>query len=257
MLDVLVSDAICTLTLNRPECRNAFNAALIAELTTAFIEAGNRHDVRIVRLRGSGKAFSAGADLDWMREMAKAGHDANVRDAEKLGQLFAAINTCPKPVVCEAHGAVMGGGVGLIAASDIVVAETETKFALSEVKLGLIPAVISPYVIAKMGQSQARRYFLTAETFTAAQAQTMGLVHEVVPGETQKKADAIVETLLANGPRAMAGAKTLIREVCGVISEPLLKYTYTAIATHRASEEGQEGMLAFLEKRRPKWIVTN
>ena len=253
MLIITHIDAVCQVALNRPDCRNAFNAELIRALTETFETLSRDPQTRVVHLRGEGTVFSAGADLEWMRTMAKANKEENKRDAVRLGRLFEAINSCSKPVLCEVHGAVMGGGVGLVAASDIVVADKKTTFALSEVKLGLIPAVISPYVIRKMGESQARRYFLTGETFSAEAAQAMGLVHEV-SGNTQATVAEFIERLLAAGPEALGGAKRLIETVSGRASQSVLDYTHSAIAAHRVSEEGQEGMAAFLEKRKARWV---
>lgn len=252
MLHVQQTSSVCHVTLNRPESRNAFNAELIRRLTQAVASASNDPTVRVVHLNGAGKAFSAGADLEWMRSMASSSLTENVADAQVLGELFQVIDECAKPVVCEVHGAAMGGGVGLVAASDIVIAHPDTKFALTEVKLGLIPAVISPYVIAKTGASQARRYFLTGEIFTAHDAHRIGLVHEVTQDVASRTA-AVLDMLLANGPLAVAGAKALIRHVVGQVSTETLHYTYKAIAHHRVSAEGQEGMAAFLEKRAPSW----
>lgn len=253
MLTVSQQEGICTVSLNRPECRNAFNAALIQDLIKTFEQISAASDIRAVHLRGEGKVFSAGADLEWMRAMAAASEAENVRDAGTLGRLFHVIDVCPKPVVCEVHGAAMGGGVGLVAASDIVVAKEGTQFALSEVRLGLIPAVISPYVIRKIGVSQARRYFLTAETFDACEARRIGLVHEVTADDVSARVADVLKMLRGNGPEAVAGAKALIRDVGGEPSSALQEQTYRAIARHRVSAEGQEGMSAFLEKRAPKW----
>lgn len=245
---------ICTVTLNRPEVRNAFNSELIRALTKAFQEIEADDAIRVVRLRGAGKTFSAGADLDWMKSMAEASVAHNRRDASELGLLFEVINVCAKPVICEVHGAAMGGGVGLVAVSDIAIAERTTLFSFSEVKLGLIPAIISPYVVSKMGASQARRYFLTAERFSAEDALRFGLVHEVIDGDLEHRSQAIIATLLYNSPEALAGVKRLIRKVQPELSTDVLHYTYSAIAYHRASAQGQEGMSAFLEKRQPNWV---
>lgn len=249
--------AVCTLTLNRPDVRNAFNPELIRALTQAFQEIDTDRAIRVVHLLGSGKVFSAGADLAWMQSMAHASVDDNRRDAETLGFLFEVMNVCTKPIVCQVHGAAMGGGIGLVAVSDIVIAERQTIFAFSEVKLGLIPAVISPYVATKMGVSAMKRYFLTAEPFSAEEAKQQGLVHEIVDGNPSARAQAFIEIVLDNSPMAIAGAKRLIRKVGQDFSQDLLNETYRAIADHRSSGEGKEGMAAFLEKRKPNWAERN
>ncbi len=242
-------------TLKRPEVRNAFNAELIGALQTAFREASSDAAVRAIYLKGEGAVFSAGADLTWMRAMGAATEEENVRDARTLSGLFEAMHSSPKPIVCAVQGAAMGGGLGLVAASDIAIASEDAVFALSEVALGLIPAVISPYVIRKIGVSAASRYFLTAERFSAADANAMGLVHQVVKADVlDSTARGVLAAISRAGPEAVAGAKALIDAVSGSISESIRDYTCRAIARHRVSQEGQEGMAAFLEKRKPKWI---
>jgi methylglutaconyl-CoA hydratase len=244
-------------TLNRPERHNAFDDTLIAELTETFRSMEAEEGVRIVVLSGAGKSFSAGADLNWMKRMSGFSLDENRRDAMGLATLMRTIAHFRKPTVARVHGAAYGGGVGLVACCDIAVASQHATFSLSEAKLGLIPAVISPYVIAAIGERAARRYFLTAERFDAAEAWRLGLVHEVASNdiELDEKLGAIVDALLEAGPVAQMEAKSLIRAVAGrpVMSE-LIQDTAERIAKVRASPEGREGVAAFLEKRRAAWV---
>ena len=233
-------------TLARPETRNAFDAALIAELAEAFVDVGK---ARAVLLSGEGPSFCAGADVAWMRASADLDFDANVADANALRGMLEAIDRCPAPVVARVHGHALGGGAGLVACADIAIAGESTAFAFSEVKLGIIPAVISPLVLAKIGPSAARRYFLTGERFDAATALRIGLVHEVAAD-----LDAAVERVLAElwsaGPRASRHAKKLVLE------RPDGPETARWIAERRTSDEGQEGLKAFLERRSPGWGAT-
>jgi methylglutaconyl-CoA hydratase len=232
------------ITLARPETRNAFDAALIAELAEAFVDVGKS---RAVLLAGDGPSFCAGADVEWMRASAELDYDANVADANALRGMLEAIDRCPAPVVARVQGHALGGGAGLVACSDIVVADERAVFAFSEVKLGIIPAVISPFALAKIGPSWARRYFVTGERFDAATALRIGLVHEVT-----RDLDAGVEAVLAElgsaGPRAARHAKRLVLE------RPDGPDTARRIAERRTSEEGQEGLRAFLERRSPSWV---
>ncbi|MFL5921862.1 MAG: enoyl-CoA hydratase-related protein [Gaiellaceae bacterium] len=230
--------------LARPERRNAFDAGLIAELTEAF--AAVPDDVRAVLLYGEGKSFSAGADVDWMRSSIELSYEENVADARRLRKMLETIDWCPAPVVTRVHGHALGGGCGLVACSDVVVAAPDTVFAFSEVKLGIIPAVISPFALAKIGPSAARRYFVTGEPFDAATALRIGLVHEVAQ-ELDAAIARIVEHLRSAGPEAARHAKKLVLE------RPDSLGTERRIAQRRTSEEGQEGLRAFLEKRRPGW----
>lgn len=251
-----VDAGIARITLARPERHNAFNEGLIAELTTAFNVFGIDPTVRAIILSGEGKSFCAGADLDWMKRAAGWSEAENRADALKLSDMLAAIDTCAKPVIARVHGNIAGGGVGLVACADMAVAIDGAQFRLSEVRLGLTPATISPFVIAKIGASQARRWFLTAEAFGAAQAQAMGLVHEVAADADA--ADTVIANWLAHlaaaAPGAVADAKQLIRDVAGrPISDDLRQMTALAIAARRATAEGQEGLAAFLEKRKPGW----
>ena len=249
------SHGIARLTLDRPEVHNAFNDELIAQLTAALRALGEDSAVRVVVLAARGKSFSAGADLGWMQRMASYGTDENLADARALAGLMAGLNTIPKPTLALVQGAAFGGGVGLVACCDIVVASEAASFCLSEVKLGLIPAVISPYVVAKIGESAARRYFLTAERFSAERAHALGLVHEVVPAEALDSAGSkITEALAAGGAQSQAAAKDLIAAVVSrPIDEALIEETAARIAEVRAGEEAREGIGAFLEKRNPRW----
>ena len=231
-------------TLTRPETRNAFDAALIAELSDAFVDVGK---ARAVLLSGEGPSFCAGADVEWMRASVALDFDANVADANALRGMLEAIDRCPAPVVARVQGHALGGGAGLVACADIAVANETAVFAFSEVKLGIIPAVISPFALAKIGRSAARRYFITGERFDAATALRIGLVHEVAAD-----LDAAVERVLAElwsaGPRAARHAKKLVLE------RPDGSETARRIAERRTSEEGQEGLKAFLERRSPNWL---
>lgn len=245
-----------TLTLNRPAQHNVFDDKLINTLTKTLKELDDDPQVRVVCLRGAGKSFSAGADLNWMRRMAAYTPAENLADALALTELMQTLNTLAKPTLALVQGAAFGGGVGLVAACDLALATPQASFCLSEVKLGLIPAVISPYVIAAMGARAARRYFLTAERFDAERARQLGLVHEIVgPDELDEQADRLTRQLLANGPLALGAAKQLIADVAGrTINAELLADTAQRIATLRASDEGREGLAAFLEKRPPAWL---
>lgn len=249
------SRGVATVTLNRPEVHNAFDDHVIAALTNALAALGSNDDVRVVVLAASGKSFSAGADLKWMRRMSEYSEAENKDDARRLAALMETLYRLRKPTVARVQGAAFGGGVGLIACCDIAVAADIAKFSLSEVRLGLIPAVISPYVVRAMGERHARRYMLTAERFDAAVAQRTGLIHEVANvNDLDPRVAAIVKQLLANGPRAMAAAKSLAERVSGGdLDEVMVEDTAQRIAAIRATEEGREGVSAFLEKRLPKW----
>jgi methylglutaconyl-CoA hydratase len=229
-------------TLSRPERRNAFDAALISELAEAFADVG---DVRAVVLSGDGPSFCAGADVEWQRSSIDLSYDENVEDAMRLHRMLESIDSCPAPVVCLAHGYTLGGGVGLVACADIAVAHPETVFGFTEVRLGIIPAVISPFVLPKIG-SAARRYFLTGERFGADVALRIGLVHEV-SADSDAAVRGIVDALLAGGPEAVQAAKRLVRE------RPTGIEAAKIAAERRTSDEGQDGLRAFLDKRRPGW----
>ena len=234
---------VLRVTLARPDTRNAFDAALIAELAEAFVDVGT---ARAVVLAGEGKSFCAGADIEWMRSSADLSYDENVADANALRAMLEAIDGCPAPVVAVVQGHALGGGAGLVATADIAIAHERAAFAFSEVKLGIIPAVISPYAIRKIGESAARRYFVTGERFDAATALRIGLVHEVAD-DLDGALDALLDELRTAGPRAARHAKRLVRE------RPDGPDTARRIAERRTSEEGQEGLRSFLERRRPSW----
>ena len=247
---------IATLTMNRPEIHNAFDDTLIVALTQELKRLEADASVRVLVLRASGKSFSAGADLGWMRRMADYSREENLADALALASLMQTLNTLKKPTVALVQGAAYGGGVGLVACCDIALANRRATFCLSEVKLGLIPAVISPYVVEAIGARAARRYFQSAEVFDAAEAHRLGLVHEVVAAEElEVAAERLVGALLNNGPCAMVAAKELVARVCsGPIDESMIRDTAGRIAGTRASAEGKDGLSAFLEKRKPMWV---
>lgn len=247
---------VASLILNRPEVHNAFDDVLIARLTDALTALAGNDDVRVVKLVGRGKSFSAGADLNWMRRMAGYSREQNLEDARRVAHMLHTLATFPRPTVAVVHGHAFGGGVGLIACCDIAVAGEHARFSLSEVKLGLIPATISPFVLEAVGPRQARRLFLSAERFDADTAMRLGLVHDVSPADGLEDAvEALIGQLLENGPHAMAAAKRLVNAVAKrPIDEAVLADVAERIAEQRASEEGREGVAAFLEKRRPEWI---
>jgi methylglutaconyl-CoA hydratase len=245
---------IARVTLNRPEVRNAFNEQLIAELTAWAESVKVAGPARVAVLSGAGKMFCAGADLTWMSKMVAYTRDENVRDARAMARMFEALDRLPIPLIGRVHGAALGGGVGLAAVCDIVVAAEDTAFAFTEVKLGILPAVISPYALAKIGPSAARELFLTGARFSAGRAKEIGLVHAV--GEEQDLDRMIakyVNDLLTSAPEAVAAAKALIAHVSGSHGTSAVEYTIDAIADRRVSREGQEGMGAFLAKRLPSW----
>lgn len=250
----LSANGIARLTLNRPERHNAFDEAMIGDLTGAFSTLGANPLVRVVVLKGAGESFCAGGDLNWMQRAAQKTAAENAQDALALARMLHAINVCPKPVIALIQGACFGGGVGLAAACDMVIAAPDARFGLTEVRLGLIPAAISPFVLAKIGTSAARRYFLTGERFSAEEARRVGLVHEVKAG-LDAAAAPLIDALLASGPEAVADAKALIADVAGrFVDEDLLGLTAQRIAARRACDEGREGIAAFLEKRKPGWV---
>jgi methylglutaconyl-CoA hydratase len=255
-LTISIADKLATITLNRPDVRNAFNETTIAELALAFDELGRNDLVRVIVLAANGPAFCAGADLNWMKKMAGYSHAENQADAARLADMLRTIYLCPKPVIAKVQGDCYAGGMGLVAACDIVVASDGVNFCLSEVKLGLVPATISPYVIKAMGENAARRYFLTAERFGANEAKRIGFAHEVVMAEALDAAvAAIVKPLCANSPHAVREAKKLVREIAGQpVTDALLADTANRIAAIRASDEGREGVASFLEKRKPSWL---
>jgi methylglutaconyl-CoA hydratase len=245
-----------TITLNRPEMHNAFDDTLINALTEELKRLERESSVRVVLLAAKGKSFSSGADLNWMRRMADYSFAENLTDALRLAELMKTLANLSKPTIALVQGAAIGGGVGLVACCDIALATEDASFCLSEVKLGLIPAVISPYVAAAIGSRATRRYFLTAEMFNATEAYRIGLVHEVVkPEDLAACADRFSRRLLNNGPEAMASVKALVSEVAlSYLDDDLIADTAERIAEARASEEGREGLSAYLEKRAPSWV---
>jgi methylglutaconyl-CoA hydratase len=256
MLDVEAKGGIARITLNRPDVRNAFDDALIATLTRTLVEAGNDKSVRVVVLGGNGPAFCAGADLNWMKRMAGYSYDENLADARALAQMLATLDRLPKPTIARVHGPAFAGGTGLVAACDIAVGTPEARFCLSEAKLGLSPATISPYVVRAMGERQARRYFLSAEVFGAEEALRIGMLSALVPaGELDSAVDNLLKNLVAGGPQAQARIKELIRAVANrPVDDALAADTAKRIAEIRVSPEGKEGIASFLEKRKPSWV---
>jgi methylglutaconyl-CoA hydratase len=253
-LTVRREGAVEHVSLNRPEVRNAFNETLIAELTDWASAVGADSSVRVVVLSGAGKAFCAGADVNWMAKTVQFSEDENKRDAAAASRMFSAINTLPVPVIGRIHGAALGGGAGLAAVCDIAVAEHEAIFGFTEVKLGILPAVISPFALEKIGRSAARELFLTGSRFSARRAQEIGLVHAVVSaGELDAMVGKYVDECLTGGREAIAAAKALIPRVWGQPIEAAAPITAAALAERRVSPEGQEGLRAFLEKRKPHW----
>ena len=251
----LTTRHVAIVTLNRPELHNAFDDALIAELTAELRRLDADDSVRIVVLAAAGKSFSAGADLHWMRRMAAYDEAQNLADARALAELMRTLDGLSKPVIAQVQGAAYGGGVGLIACCDVVIAAETASFCLSETRLGLIPAVISPYVVAAIGARQARRWCVSAEAFDAATALGLGLVHEVVaPERLAARVDAVLATLAGNGPQAMREAKRLVRDVSArPVDAALIDDTARRIARIRAGAEAHEGVTAFLERRPPAW----
>jgi methylglutaconyl-CoA hydratase len=249
--------ALLTITLNRPEVRNAFNDEVITELTQAFQTAAASAETRAVVLAAEGPAFCAGADLNWMRRMADYTRAENLADAAKLAEMLRVMYDCPKPTIARIQGDVVAGGMGLVAACDMAVAVDSAGFCLSEVKLGLIPATISPYVIRAMGARAAHRYFLTAERFTAQEALRIGFVHEVVPAEKlDAKVAELVKALVNASPNAVRSCKELVQTVAHrEIDGTLIAHTVEGIADIRSSSEGKEGVQSFLQKRKPNWLV--
>lgn len=254
-LKVDVAGRRATVTLNRPELHNALNDVMMNDITAAFSELGGDGAVRVIILAAAGKSFCAGADVNWMRRMVGYSFAENVADAKVLARMLRAIRDCPKPVIARIHGAAIGGGVGLTAACDMAVSIAPAVFCLSEVKLGIVPAVISPFVLEKIGPGHARRYALTAERFEAGEALRIGLISQVV--QTEAELDAWIATtcdvLEANGPQALAACKCVLSEVAGQQWDRVQELTTERISQLRVSPEGQEGLKAFLEKRKPNW----
>ncbi len=256
-LQIEHAGAIAHIWLNRPDVHNAFDAALIAELTAAFQQLSEDGSVRVIVLGGRGKSFSAGAQIQWMKAQGSATKEENLVDARCLAELFRTIADCPKPTFARVHGAAIGGGVGLVAACDIAIGSTNATFSTSEVRLGLIPATIAPYVVRAIGERQAQRYFLTAERLDAHTAERIGLLHEVVAeDQLDARVAMLIQAVLAGGPLAQRAAKELIRAVGSKpITVNLLEDTARLIAEQRAGNEAKEGLAAFLEKRTPSWSL--
>jgi methylglutaconyl-CoA hydratase len=256
MLKIDIHNKVAFVLLDRPEVHNAFNDELVLRLTEVFAELGQRDDVRVIVLGGNGKSFCAGADLNWMKRMVHFTHDENVADARRVGHMYLAIARCPKPVIARVHGAALGGGAGLVAACDIGVAVESVQFGFTEVKLGIIPAIISPFVLARVSPGRAREFFITGERFLAPVAMNIGLIQHVVSHE--RALDAHVEVkisqILTSAPGAIAAAKELVFEVVARSLESSIEFATEAIARARASEEGQAGMQAFLQRHKPPWI---
>jgi methylglutaconyl-CoA hydratase len=255
-LQVDFEPPVARIWLNRPEVRNAFDGLMVTELRKTLFDLRSVDPIRVIVLGGRGASFCAGADLQWMKATAAFSREENLREAQALADLFFTVYESPKPIVARVHGAALGGGSGLVAASDIPVASLGTQFGFTEVRLGIVPAVISPYVIGKIGESAARELFLTGERFEAVKALEIGLVRAAVPeADLDQAVEGRVQELLKAGPRAIAEAKALIREVAWRRVEDVQRYTVERIADIRRSAEGQEGMRAFLEKRKPHWLL--
>jgi len=249
-------DRVCRISFNRPKIHNAFNAASIREITEAFGRAEEDRDVRVVILTGKGKSFCAGADIQWMKEIISYSFEQNLEESLQLAEVLHRIYLFPKPTLALVNGPAIGGGTGFLSACDIAIASEEASFGLSEVKIGLVPAAISPYVIRKIGESRAREYFLTGTRMPARRALEIGLINEAVPlSKLEERMDALVRQLLTSGPEALARCKELIRRVPGMSFEEAKAYTARMIAGLRVSEEGQEGMSAYFEKRKPGWAL--
>jgi methylglutaconyl-CoA hydratase len=256
MLKIDVNKKVASVVLDRPDVHNAFNDELVQRITDAFTELSRRDDVRAIVLRANGKSFCAGADLNWMKRMVNYSFEENLADARAVGRMYLAIAKCPKPVIARVHGAALGGGAGLVAACDIAMAIESVQFGFTEVKLGITPAIISPFVIAKIGPGRAREFFITGERFLAPVALTIGLIQHMAAHELALDAlvDSKISQILTSAPSAIAAAKDLVFGVSGRNLENALEFAAEAIARARAGEEGQAGMKAFLEHHRPPWI---
>ena len=245
---------IARVTLNRPDIHNAFNDTMLSELIDALKKIGKDQNARVVILTGNGKSFCAGADLNWMKKMINYTYEENIEDSNLVSECMYTLYTLPQPTIARVNGSAIGGGMGLVAGCDIAIAQQNAKFSLSEVKLGLVPACISPYVIKRAGESRCRELFLTGKRITAEEALNFGLVNRVVPLEKLNEAvDEVVRLLLTSGPNAIATCKELLQKVPGLTLDEAKTYTAQVIASLRISDEGQEGMNAFLQKRKPKW----
>jgi len=246
---------VAKVILNRPEVHNAFNDIMITELLQVFSKLHDARDVRVVIFTGEGKSFCAGADLNWMKRVKDYSFEENFKESLDISELMYSIYSLPLPTIARVNGAAVGGGMGFVATCDIAVAASDARFSLSEVKLGLVPACISPYVIRKAGEGACREFMLTGERLTAEKAMRLGLVNEVAePGELDNVVSALVDRLISSGPNAISICKELLRKVPGMSFDEAKKTTAEAIANLRVSDEGQEGMKAFLEKRKPRWV---
>jgi methylglutaconyl-CoA hydratase len=256
MLKKDIDNNVAFIRLDRPAVHNAFNDALVQQLTNTFTELGRDDRVRVIILGANGKSFCAGADLNWMKRVVHYSHEENLEDARAVGRMFLAIAKCPKPVIARVHGAALGGGAGLVAACDIGIAIESVQFGFTEVKLGIIPAVISPFVIAKIGPGRAREFFITGERFLAPVAMNIGLIQHVASHELALDAlvDSKISQILTSAPGAIAAAKELVFGVAAQNLESSIEFAAQAIARSRAGTEGQAGMKAFLERQKPPWI---
>jgi methylglutaconyl-CoA hydratase len=249
-----IENQIARIFLNRPEIHNAFNNVMILELSEVFKKISEDEKIRVAVLTGNGQSFCAGADLNWMKKVIDFSYEENLKESLQLAELFYLMYTLPQPTIARVNGAAIGGGAGLVAVCDLVIASEKAKFSLSEVKLGLVPACISPYVLRRVGERVARELFLTGERIDACKALEFGLVNQVVPDDKLDEAvDERIKQLLSSGPKALAMCKDLLQKIPGMGFEEFKRYTAEVIAKLRISEEGQEGMNAFLEKRKPKW----
>lgn len=254
MLKFEIVNTVAYVTLNRPEIHNAFNDELIEKITSVFSEIENTN-VRLVVLSGEGRSFCAGADLNWMKSMIGYTEEENFQDSMKLASMFEAINNCSVPVIGKVNGHALGGGVGVVSVCDYVISHEKAKFGFTEARLGLIPAVISPYCIKKIGESSARAWFMSGELFSAKKALSMNLIHEVTPLDSfEERCEQLIESFFKAGPEAAKDSKKLIKKVLDLNVNEVKEFTCKAIAQKRISEEGQEGMSALLEKRTAKWV---
>ena len=256
MLKIDITPPIARVTLNRPESHNAFNQDLTQKVTAAFKALGTTEDVRVIVLSGTGKSFCAGGDLNWMKRMVESTFEENLADAAEMAEMFHTIARCPKPVIARVHGAALGGGSGMVAAADIAISVESAMFGFTEVRLGIVPGVISPYVIDRIGPGRAREFFTTGEQFPARVAHSIGLVHNVVPGveALDEAIDVKIEEFLKAAPGAIAATKNLIFQLSARSSASAIEYANEALARARASEEGQAGIQAFLNRKKPPWM---
>ncbi|MFW6124137.1 MAG: enoyl-CoA hydratase/isomerase family protein [Acidobacteriota bacterium] len=247
---------VAKIILNRPKVHNAFNSTMISEMLDVLKRIKNDSSIRVIVLTGKGKSFCAGADLNWMREIIKYSYDQNLEESLEIAELLYTLYSVPKPTIAQVNGSAIGGGVGFLSACDIVLAAAPAKFGLSEVKIGLIPAAISPYVVRRIGESKAREYFLTGERITAEKAEKLGLVNHVCsPQNLEKETQSSTARLLSSGPNAIANCKELLFKIPQISLTEAKEFTARMIANLRISDEGQEGMAAFLEKRKPDWAL--